>query len=207
MGLIVTDSYGRRIGFGQASGRYFGAAISYIILYVGYMLAGWTARKQALHDLIADTCVVFETVKPGQPLPALRPPMPWYGWVANGLLLFVIPIGILAAIALPAYQNYTTRAKISGALAESGLAKMEVAEAIAAGEACPSEVRGGTGALIESITLDGVGQDCLVTLTFGTGPEVPAAIREQSIGWALSESGEWTCSSSIESQLLPAECR
>ncbi|MEO7757243.1 MAG: RDD family protein, partial [Dokdonella sp.] len=40
MGIKVTDDYGRRIGFGRASGRFFGKIISGMIFYIGFMLAG-----------------------------------------------------------------------------------------------------------------------------------------------------------------------
>lgn len=58
LGLRVTDRQGNRIGFGRATGRFFGKIISALPIYVGFMMAGWTERKQALHDLIADTLVV-----------------------------------------------------------------------------------------------------------------------------------------------------
>jgi uncharacterized RDD family membrane protein YckC len=93
MGLKVTDDHGARIGLGRATGRHFGKIVSALILYIGYMLAGWTARKQALHDMMASCCVVFRNVEPGQPLPTVRAPMPWYGWVLNTL-------PFLAALAL-----------------------------------------------------------------------------------------------------------
>lgn len=57
-GLIVTDMEGRQITFGRATGRYFSKIISKIILYIGFMMAGWTERKQALHDMIASTLVI-----------------------------------------------------------------------------------------------------------------------------------------------------
>jgi uncharacterized RDD family membrane protein YckC len=58
MGILVTDRQGNRISFGRASGRYFGKIISGLIIYIGFMMAGWTERKQALHDMLADTLVV-----------------------------------------------------------------------------------------------------------------------------------------------------
>lgn len=61
LGLRVTDDQGRRIGFGRATGRYFGKIISGLILGIGYMMAGWTRRKQALHDMMAGCCVVRAT--------------------------------------------------------------------------------------------------------------------------------------------------
>lgn len=57
LGLVVTDESGRRIGFGRATGRYFAKILSAMILLVGFMMVGWTARKQGLHDLIAGTLV------------------------------------------------------------------------------------------------------------------------------------------------------
>jgi uncharacterized RDD family membrane protein YckC len=58
LGLRVTDMSGLPIGFGRASGRYWGKLVSYVILYVGFFMAGWTTKKQALHDMMAGTLVV-----------------------------------------------------------------------------------------------------------------------------------------------------
>ena len=58
LGLIVTDEAGRPISFGRATGRYFASIISWLILGIGFMMAGWTQRRQALHDMIAGTLVV-----------------------------------------------------------------------------------------------------------------------------------------------------
>lgn len=57
-GIIVTDQFGNRIGFGRATGRYFGKILSGFLLGIGFLLAGLTERKQALHDLIASTLVI-----------------------------------------------------------------------------------------------------------------------------------------------------
>lgn len=207
MGLIVTDGKGQQITFGQASGRYFAAAISTIAAYVGYMLAGWTARKQALHDLIADTCVVFDTVRPNQELPTVRPPMPWYGWVVN-VLAFVAPVAILAAIALPAYNQYLARAQISGVVAEVSSTKIDVAESVLSGlDTCSSGAPQSTNPMIEDIRVSGSPPDCLITLTFSASADVPGVARGQAIEWQYSEDGSWTCTSTIASNYLPAECR
>ncbi len=58
LGLYVTDMEGRRISFGRATGRYFAKIISGMTFLIGYIMAGFTARKQALHDLIAGTLVM-----------------------------------------------------------------------------------------------------------------------------------------------------
>jgi uncharacterized RDD family membrane protein YckC len=58
LGLYVTDMAGQRISFGRASGRFFAKMISGLTMMIGYLMAGFTERKQALHDLIAGTLVL-----------------------------------------------------------------------------------------------------------------------------------------------------
>jgi uncharacterized RDD family membrane protein YckC len=58
LGIKVTDLTGSKISFGRATGRYFGKIISGAILYIGYIMAGFTQQKQALHDIMAGTLVI-----------------------------------------------------------------------------------------------------------------------------------------------------
>lgn len=58
LGLYVTDSQGRPISFARATGRTLGKIISGAILYIGFFMAGFTEKKQALHDMLAD-CLVL----------------------------------------------------------------------------------------------------------------------------------------------------
>ncbi|HXM94979.1 MAG TPA: RDD family protein [Candidatus Dormibacteraeota bacterium] len=59
MGLIVTDLAGQPISFARASARYFAKIISSLIpLGIGYILAGFTPKKQAIHDMITN-CLVL----------------------------------------------------------------------------------------------------------------------------------------------------
>ena len=58
MGLKVTDMEGNQINFLRATGRYFGKIVSSMILMIGYIMAGFTEKKQALHDIMANCLVV-----------------------------------------------------------------------------------------------------------------------------------------------------
>ncbi len=58
MGIKVTDLDGCRISFATATGRYFSKILSSIILMIVYIMAAFTEKKQALHDMIAGTLVV-----------------------------------------------------------------------------------------------------------------------------------------------------
>ena len=58
LGLRVTDLEGRRISFGRATGRLFAKIPSAAILLIGFLMQPFTAKKQALHDIIAGTLVL-----------------------------------------------------------------------------------------------------------------------------------------------------
>jgi uncharacterized RDD family membrane protein YckC len=60
LSLKVTDLSGRRISFGRAVGRRFATILSALTLGVGFAMAGFTRRRQALHDMIAGTLVIHQ---------------------------------------------------------------------------------------------------------------------------------------------------
>jgi len=56
-GMKVTDLYGNRISFARATGRHFAKWLSGMILGIGFIMVGFTERKQGLHDMLAGTLV------------------------------------------------------------------------------------------------------------------------------------------------------
>ena len=56
--IKVVDRQGMRISFARATGRHFAKLLSTLILFIGYLMAGVTSRKQALHDMVASCLVV-----------------------------------------------------------------------------------------------------------------------------------------------------
>ena len=58
IGIRVTDLEGRRISFWRALGRYAAKVLSWFILAIGFLMIGWTRRKQGLHDMLANTLVL-----------------------------------------------------------------------------------------------------------------------------------------------------
>lgn len=60
LGLVVTDMDGRRVSFGRATGRHFAKIVTNMIpAFIGYIMAGFTDKKQALHDMIAG-CLILQ---------------------------------------------------------------------------------------------------------------------------------------------------
>ncbi len=123
MGIKVTDKFGQPLSFAHATGRHFSAFVTQFTLTIGYMMAGFTARKQALHDMIAGTLVVNKRYGASQIRTASENPgsgMSVGGIIAIVFFVLLIPVGgILAAIAIPAYHDYTMRAQVSKAVTET----------------------------------------------------------------------------------------
>lgn len=61
LAIRVTDLDGDRIGIAQAAGRNLAKILSLATFAIGFAMAGWTRRKQALHDLLARTLVISKS--------------------------------------------------------------------------------------------------------------------------------------------------
>jgi len=135
--------------------------------------------------------------------------------VAGAVLLLCIPvIGILAAIAIPAYQDYSLRAQVATVLPQAVPLKLAVAEYVQAHQACPDN--GDTGFLASDSYASGL----VAAATVGTfdndrcGLELMLTTPGQSQldGKAVwfeysAADGSWQCSSEIEDRYLPVSCR
>ena len=59
LGLVVTDMAGQRVSFARSTGRHFSKIITNMVpVFIGYIMAGFTAKRQALHDMLAG-CLVL----------------------------------------------------------------------------------------------------------------------------------------------------
>ena len=67
LGIKVVRSNGERITGARSIGRYFATILSSLTLLIGYIMAAFTERKQALHDMICDTVVVDKWAFTDQP--------------------------------------------------------------------------------------------------------------------------------------------
>jgi uncharacterized RDD family membrane protein YckC len=67
LGIVVVDREGRRLSFLRATARYFASLISYASLFAGFIMGAFTKNGQTLHDMIADTRVVYGRTQSGRP--------------------------------------------------------------------------------------------------------------------------------------------
>jgi len=94
LGLKVTNENFESIGFGQASGRFFGKILSILIIGIGYLMIGLTKKRQGLHDILAHTFVLKENIKEIK-----RKPASWIIFIIS-FLFFVISLFIPANLTL-----------------------------------------------------------------------------------------------------------
>jgi hypothetical protein len=127
LGIIVTDMQGNRLTFSRAVGRNILKIISGLTLSVGYIMAGFTVRRQALHDKIASCLVLNKNADVNNLYPLLSSsPITALLFCAACILPVILVIGISAAIALPQYFISLDRSRMAESL--SALSAISVAQ-------------------------------------------------------------------------------
>ena len=134
------------------------------------------------------------------------------GFTLIELMIVVAIIGILAAVALPAYQDYTVRAKVTEALVMAETIKIAVAETRQSNGNFTAAASGLTLPVVTQLVSVNVADTTgLITATFAAGAPAPAAIQGLTLtlqpniaAVALANDGvsgpiEWACASLTKS--------
>lgn len=132
------------------------------------------------------------------------------GFTLIELMITVAIVGILAAVALPAYQDYTIRAQVTEGMSLASGAKSTVAEFHANKGVMPANdteagFGGATGKYVSGVA---IGANGIVVATFGTGAN--AKIQGATITLTPREEAtgnlSWACTSSAAQKYVPKSC-
>lgn len=208
--IHVVDLDGKRISFLRATVRLLAKILSAASLCVGFLMAALPRRKQALHDVVAG-CLVVNSEAPAVDL---ERSLPTRVPTAAGIVLIVLAVvciplaAVGAAIAIPAYQDYTVRLKVTDAVLSARNATAGVAAYMARYKAPPrslEDVRAvpssphlreaaitGEGAIVLTLAVQKLEGKRIVFVPAGHGHDRIT----------------WTCTSEdVAPRYLPKQCR
>ncbi|MGO3128157.1 MAG: pilin [Luteimonas sp.] len=140
------------------------------------------------------------------------------GFTLIELMIVVAIIAILAAIALPAYQDFLKRSKVTEAVTAAGACKTSVAEYAAANNKLPADTAASGCSNTESqyvksvgvtegviaVTMQGIGTGVdtkVLTLTPQKGGATPVAAGDGE------DITSWACTTDADKKFVPATCR
>ena len=130
--------------------------------------------------------------------------------VAVGFVALMV-LGILAAIAIPDYHDYTQRALLMQHINAAAPIKLRVAEAYQRDGDCPSDIGLKSEEVPAGFSEVWVGRfedgTCGAQFTFGTVERLPKVEGKKLWFWLDEKGAGWKCSSDLENRILPANCR
>ncbi|MFH6974713.1 pilin [Neisseria sp. 23W00296] len=148
------------------------------------------------------------------------------GFTLIELMIVIAIIGILAAIAIPQYQNYITRSQASRVMGETSQIKTAVETCILDGRtttvqhdgnptdpsttcvtgATQSNLLGAATTAKAGYPLVTIGDDGTASIAATFGTNAATALKTKTLTWSRDKQGTWSCATTIDAKYQPAGC-
>ena len=128
------------------------------------------------------------------------------GFTLIELMIVVAIIGILAAIALPLYQNYIASSQVTRVVGETGSLKTVVETCMLNGRTTDCQLGATQSNLMTAIPTVTMNTDNTASIVGTFGGSAATAVAKKTVTWARATDGSWTCSTNVDDKYKPVGC-
>jgi len=158
----------------------------------------------------------------------MRPAATQKGFTLIELMIVIAIIGILAAVAIPQYQNYITRSQVNRVMSEAGQLRTSAEDCILNGRltvgsgvgecdvgatgsnlltgASQTAVNLPAGTGVPQVTLNADGTASIIATFDSAGANAATILNTDTLSWLRADDGTWTCETTVDAQFIPNGC-